>query len=422
MNASLNLLSSATPGLDASPVQGMNSALNQSPGNPGGGFGVLLQQAVGSLDALPPPDAGAGEVLPLELQGLPQAGKLLPLLQQLLGAARTQGMEPGEVVDDIAARLERLTEGTDLQAGDAIVLAIQQFVEANPRVAGAIDGHALRELSTMVAAASVSDGGRLAQVSTTPGQDAGGRAPSPAELSARADADDDTRLPASAGVRHGALAGDPQPQQPVAGQRDASFSEAVALFRRLAAGAARGAAPETTAQRGDVPPSGFGALSAAPPQPAPAPAAPQTTSIPVPFNQAGWDQALGERIQWLASQGVQRANITLNPANLGPMEVRIQVQNDQAMVHFTAAHGVVRDALEAAMPRLRDMFDSAGVELTDVDVSGQSFAEQQAAAEQHRSARGAAAPGLADTAGEAESILETPVYSRLPSGRLDLFA
>lgn len=74
------------------------------------------------------------------------------------------------------------------------------------------------------------------------------------------------------------------------------------------------------------------------------------------------------------------------------------------------------------MPRLRDMFDSAGVELTDVDVSGQSFAEQQAAAEQHRSARGAAAPGLADTAGEAESILETPVYSRLPSGRLDLFA
>jgi len=148
-------------------------------------------------------------------------------------------------------------------------------------------------------------------------------------------------------------------------------------------------------------------------------------AINVPLNQAGWDQALAERIQWMVGQGMQRASIKLNPANLGPMEVRIQIQNDQASVQFTSAHGVVREALEAAMPRLRDMFDNSGVALTDVDVSGQSFAEQQQAAA--GDGRGAAAGGgsrhtLFDVPGDVESILETPVYSLSQTGRLDLFA
>ena len=81
------------------------------------------------------------------------------------------------------------------------------------------------------------------------------------------------------------------------------------------------------------------------------------------------------------AQKLQGAQIKLNPAQLGPMEVRIQMQHDQASIQFTSAHAVVRDALEAALPRLRDMFESAGVQLVNVDVSGQSIAHQQAAPE-----------------------------------------
>lgn len=98
--------------------------------------------------------------------------------------------------------------------------------------------------------------------------------------------------------------------------------------------------------------------------------------LDTPFQKAGWDQGLTEKIQWMVGQRLQGAEIKLNPAHLGPVEVKIQMHNDQATVHFTATHGVVRDALEAAVPRLREMFDNQGIQLADVDVSEQSFTQQ----------------------------------------------
>jgi flagellar hook-length control protein FliK len=103
------------------------------------------------------------------------------------------------------------------------------------------------------------------------------------------------------------------------------------------------------------------------------------------------------------------------------MEVRIQVQNDQASVHFTSAHAVVRDALEAALPRLREMFGTTGVELVNVDVSsGQSFAEQQRTGEQGLAA--AWNGNGRDVGDNLETAFETPLAPLLKSGLLDLFA
>ena len=127
----------------------------------------------------------------------------------------------------------------------------------------------------------------------------------------------------------------------------------------------------------------------------------------MPVQQANWDQALGERIQWLMGQRLQGAQIKLNPAHLGPMEVRIQVQHDQASIQFSSAHAVVREALEAALPRLRDMFESAGVELLNVDVSGQSLAHQQGAPEGREAPTWKRLASGPDEGGE--TVLETPV-------------
>jgi len=145
-----------------------------------------------------------------------------------------------------------------------------------------------------------------------------------------------------------------------------------------------------------------------------------TVSVDVPVQQGNWDQALGERIQWLMGQRQQGAQIRLNPAHLGPMEVRIQMQHDQASIHFTSAHAVVREALEAALPRLRDMFQSAGVELLNVDVSGQSPAHQQSAPEGREPPPWQRFASRRDQG--VETVLETSVDRRLLSGRLDLFA
>lgn len=101
------------------------------------------------------------------------------------------------------------------------------------------------------------------------------------------------------------------------------------------------------------------------------------TAIDVPLRQPGWDQALSDRVVWVVNQKFQGAEIKLNPPQLGPIEVRIQMHHDQAQVSFTAQHGAARDALEAALPRLREMFAANGLGLGDVNVSQHSFAEQQ---------------------------------------------
>ncbi len=90
--------------------------------------------------------------------------------------------------------------------------------------------------------------------------------------------------------------------------------------------------------------------------------------IDVPVAQPGWDKAVGERIQWMLGRNIQHAEIKLTPPNLGPMEIRISVQNDQASVSFIAAQSLTREALEASLPRLREMFGDANLNLVDVGV------------------------------------------------------
>ncbi|MES9979282.1 MAG: flagellar hook-length control protein FliK [Candidatus Thiodiazotropha sp. 6PLUC5] len=87
-----------------------------------------------------------------------------------------------------------------------------------------------------------------------------------------------------------------------------------------------------------------------------------------PVGQPGWDQAVGERVQWMVSQNVQQAEIKLTPPNLGPLEIRISVHNDQTNVTFIAAQAPTREALESSIPRLREMFGEINLNLANVDV------------------------------------------------------
>ncbi len=94
-----------------------------------------------------------------------------------------------------------------------------------------------------------------------------------------------------------------------------------------------------------------------------------------PVGQPGWNQELGNRIIWMTGKLVDVAEIRLNPPQLGPLEVRVNVNQDQASVTFTAQNSVVREAIEAAVPRLREMFSSQQLNLGNVDVSQHSFSE-----------------------------------------------
>jgi flagellar hook-length control protein FliK len=90
-----------------------------------------------------------------------------------------------------------------------------------------------------------------------------------------------------------------------------------------------------------------------------------------------WAGELGNRVTMMAKDGLELAHLRLNPANLGTLEVRISVQNDQTQVHFLSQHAHVRDALEASLPRLREMMHDGGLSLGDVNISDQSPAREQ---------------------------------------------
>ncbi|MEZ9822067.1 flagellar hook-length control protein FliK [Shewanella sp. 10N.286.45.A1] len=76
-----------------------------------------------------------------------------------------------------------------------------------------------------------------------------------------------------------------------------------------------------------------------------------------------------QQLMTMVSQGVQHAEIRLDPAELGSMMVRIQVQGDTTQVQFQVSQHQTRDLVEQAMPRLREMLAEQGMQLTDGQVS-----------------------------------------------------
>lgn len=90
-----------------------------------------------------------------------------------------------------------------------------------------------------------------------------------------------------------------------------------------------------------------------------------------PMGTDAWGRDIGEKVLWMAAQNLTEAEIQLDPPELGPLQARISVQNDQAQVSFTSNSALVRDALDQTAHRLRDMFSSEGLNLVDVNVSDQ---------------------------------------------------
>lgn len=154
---------------------------------------------------------------------------------------------------------------------------------------------------------------------------------------------------------------------------------------------------------------------------APSHGASPAAAPPVVFNQPGWDQALGERVRWLVTQRFQAAEIHLDPPELGPVEVRLALDRDKASVQFISPHAAVREAIEAATPRLREMLGQGGIELIDVNV-GQHSADRQSPLHPDfgapRHALKAFAPG--DRDGD-EAILASMTSPISPRGLVDCY-
>lgn len=106
-----------------------------------------------------------------------------------------------------------------------------------------------------------------------------------------------------------------------------------------------------------------------------------TDTLAPQVGSPGWDQALGQKVVWMVNGEQQSASLTLNPPDLGPLQIELKVANNQATANFTAGQQEVRQALESAMPKLREMLGEAGIQLGQANVSAGTPNNQQNAFE-----------------------------------------
>lgn len=143
--------------------------------------------------------------------------------------------------------------------------------------------------------------------------------------------------------------------------------------------------------------------------------------ISVPVGQPGWGQAVGNQVAWFVSQNISAASLRLNPQHLGPLEMQVRLDGDEASVTFTSQQGLVREALESSVPRLREMLSENGLNLVNVNVAQQGRSRQY----------GQGAPGSRPDTGDAnaegslgESVIESGVKQNitLTQGLVDFYA
>ena len=144
--------------------------------------------------------------------------------------------------------------------------------------------------------------------------------------------------------------------------------------------------------------------------------------LEVPPGEKGWDQSMGERILWMVGRQVQGAELKITPPQLGPIDIRVSIQHDQASVSFAAQHAVVREALEAAVPRLREMLGENNLQLVNVDINQRDGGGQQAASDlPHRSSSGGGGNAGPYGADEEPPVAEAVRFYR-SDGLVDDFA
>ncbi|MEO6743864.1 MAG: flagellar hook-length control protein FliK [Caldimonas sp.] len=145
-------------------------------------------------------------------------------------------------------------------------------------------------------------------------------------------------------------------------------------------------------------------------------AAPVDVRLSTPVASPDFAQALGTQVSVLASNGVQRAELHLNPAEMGPVSVQIVIDGAQARVEFGADFAATRHAIENGLPELASALRDAGLTLTGGGVS------QHARGRGEHGAESGSNPGR-NARGGAEAEPVTAIRPRsVALGGVDLYA
>jgi len=134
-----------------------------------------------------------------------------------------------------------------------------------------------------------------------------------------------------------------------------------------------------------------------------------------------WDSALAQKVTWMSNQQMQVAQLQLNPPDLGPMEVTLTIgtgPDAETRIEFTSPHLAVREALQSALPQLREMMEGSGITLGSTTVSAESFQQQSQSGRQDNPS-GRSSDNLSQNSPE---MAARSIATRSHDGMVDIFA
>jgi flagellar hook-length control protein FliK len=97
--------------------------------------------------------------------------------------------------------------------------------------------------------------------------------------------------------------------------------------------------------------------------------------IATPLYDRAWSDDFAQKVTWVATHNRQSAELTLNPPAMGSIEISLRIDSDKsaATATFVSANADVRETIETALPRLREMLAGVGIALGQAQVSSESF-------------------------------------------------
>jgi flagellar hook-length control protein FliK len=140
--------------------------------------------------------------------------------------------------------------------------------------------------------------------------------------------------------------------------------------------------------------------------------------VATPATAPEFAQALGVQVSVLAREGVQQAELHLNPAEMGPISIQIALDGTQAQVNFGADSAATREIIENGLPELAASLREAGFTLSGGGVHSQARGRGDDEAG-GRGREGDARPG--STPGETDVTTQRR-HARIAAGGVDLYA
>lgn len=157
-----------------------------------------------------------------------------------------------------------------------------------------------------------------------------------------------------------------------------------------------------------------------------APTQVETAAMPAGLRLASedWNQAFGQHVLRLARGSQQQAEIVLHPRELGQINIQLAINEQrQAQIHFVSAHAPVREAVEAALPQLRQALAAGGLTLGQASVGDHGSQAQFAGGDAPpRREPGAQAASAGASTGSSNEPAARTLQRVLAPGRIDIFA